>query len=208
MGLEAVIELEAAIEQAHPAVVAADHELPPAAGAAGDPAAHLLRDGASPPQLLLEELELPPLIHRAPTSSSQSEKPIETRKPTRAHDAALEDFRIVGGGGGGGDLSPPRWRARASRRRSVAPRRVSASSRRNEILPPRVVSFSAILSFARRGLRRVVSRFRKRTELNGNDLSFRGFWPKWAWGSRGQKLMGSRDYLCGPLSHRSPFEER
>lgn len=80
MSLEAGIELEAAIEQAHPTVVAADHELPSAAGAAGDLAAHFLRDRAFPSQLLLEELELPPLIHRAPNLTPR--KSIES-EPTR-----------------------------------------------------------------------------------------------------------------------------
>lgn len=64
MGLEGVVEVEAAIEQDNGAVVAADHHLPSAARTAFDSPAHLLRYPIRfPSAFLLEELEFPPLVH-------------------------------------------------------------------------------------------------------------------------------------------------
>lgn len=66
MGLEGVVEVEATIEQADDAIVAADHHPPSAARAALDSPAHLLRYPIRfPAAFLLEELEFPPLVHYA-----------------------------------------------------------------------------------------------------------------------------------------------
>lgn len=64
MSLEGVIEIEAAIEQADSAIVAADHHFPPPARAASNRPVHLLRHSIGFPGIfLLEELEFPPLVH-------------------------------------------------------------------------------------------------------------------------------------------------
>lgn len=68
--MEAVAEVEAAVEEADGAVVAADHHLPSAAGAALDLAAYFLGNRALSRQFLLEELEFPPLVHRGGLGSS------------------------------------------------------------------------------------------------------------------------------------------
>ena len=67
--LEGVIELEASIEQANVAIVEASNHLAPAAGTARDLLPDniivflAIRNNAFRGVLLLEELELPPLIH-------------------------------------------------------------------------------------------------------------------------------------------------
>jgi hypothetical protein len=72
VGLEPVGEAEAAIEDADGAVVAAYRDAAAAARAAGDSARDLGWHGrsaaspAAPGRLLLEELELAPLVHAGP----------------------------------------------------------------------------------------------------------------------------------------------
>ena len=64
MSLEAEIEVKSAIQEAYSAVIAADHQLPSAAGTTLDFSTDLLWDFAFPSsQFLLEELEFPPLVH-------------------------------------------------------------------------------------------------------------------------------------------------
>lgn len=64
VSLEAEIEVEAAVQEAYSAVVAADHQLPSAAGATLNFSTDFLWDFAFPSsQFFLEELELPPLVH-------------------------------------------------------------------------------------------------------------------------------------------------
>lgn len=64
VGLEAVEELEAPVQEAHRAVVGAEDDPSPPARAARDRGGGVggRRDGGG---LLLEELELPPLIHHS-----------------------------------------------------------------------------------------------------------------------------------------------
>lgn len=64
MSLKGVIEMETSVEKAHGTVVASDHHLPSPAGAALDSSTDLLGNRSLSRQFLLEELELPPLIHR------------------------------------------------------------------------------------------------------------------------------------------------
>jgi hypothetical protein len=62
--LEREIELEATIQQAYSAIIAADHHFPSAARTALDlPCRHILGNGALSSVFLLEELEFSPLIH-------------------------------------------------------------------------------------------------------------------------------------------------
>lgn len=64
MGGEGVVEVEASVEERDDAIAGADGELPSAAGAAGDRPLHFIGDHAFSRRFLLEELELPPLVHR------------------------------------------------------------------------------------------------------------------------------------------------
>lgn len=63
MSLKSVIEMETSVEKAHGTVVAPDHHLPSPARAALDFTTNLLGNRSLPRQFLLEELELPPLVH-------------------------------------------------------------------------------------------------------------------------------------------------
>lgn len=63
MSLEGVIEVEASVKQAHGTIVAADDDLASAAGTALDLSLDLIGNRALSRQFLLEELELPPLVH-------------------------------------------------------------------------------------------------------------------------------------------------
>ncbi|KAG1365075.1 hypothetical protein COCNU_12G000750 [Cocos nucifera] len=63
MGLEAVGEVEAPVEEADGAIIASDGDPPPPARAAQDLAGDLVGDRGLPGGLLLEELELPLLVH-------------------------------------------------------------------------------------------------------------------------------------------------
>ena len=68
VSLEAEIEVKSAIQEAYSAVIAADHQLPSAAGTTLDFSTDLLWDFAFPSsQFLLEELEFPPLVHFSPS---------------------------------------------------------------------------------------------------------------------------------------------
>ena len=62
--LEREIELEATIQQAYSAIIAADHQLPSAARTTLDlPCRHIFGNEALSPVFLLKELEFSPLIH-------------------------------------------------------------------------------------------------------------------------------------------------
>lgn len=73
VGLEGVGELEPAIQEADHAVIAPDSDPAPPARAAPDVAADLARDRHLAGGFLLEELELPPLVHVAEIGGAASE---------------------------------------------------------------------------------------------------------------------------------------
>ena len=83
VGLEAVGELESAVEEAYGAIIASEGDPPPPARAALDLAGDLAGDRGLPGGLLVEELELPPLVH-LPCLASKTRDAIggaDCRKP-------------------------------------------------------------------------------------------------------------------------------
>lgn len=63
MSLEAIIELQASIEEANGAIVASNDDLSPSAGTAIDLARDFLGNRAFSGVFLFEEVEFPPLVH-------------------------------------------------------------------------------------------------------------------------------------------------
>lgn len=84
MGLERVRELKVAVNESHHAIVAADGYPSAPARAALYPPLDLRRNRALPGGLLLEELELPPLVHLLRIRCER----LEARKEIPVHDGA------------------------------------------------------------------------------------------------------------------------